>query len=509
MIAGIMGPSSAPSATGIAMSEPAVLDPAPTSPPRRRWLRRAVVAGLLLLAAVVGWGFYLNSVWDRELGEAIAEADRDDPDWHLMDIEAARPVLPDAENSSAQIARAKRAKPAKWLIWYFSPGTAGADVVLDDPEGFSRSLEEVPPQVRLDAEQERVLRSEMKRGAAAVAEARKIADLPRGRNPITWKPDYVSSLLPWSQESRDTVGFLRYDVMLRCQDGDLEGAIRSARASFNASRSLRDEPFLVSQLIRGATRRISLTDLERILAQGEPPPDALADFQRVLEEDEKDNLFLIAVRGDRGMIDAFLERVQNGEVSHAQMRQALATNSLYSGGEGLSMDLEVIALRGSARHERAETLRRMNCLVEIARLPPEERGREVRAWHASLNEGSPLQRKMLSPVLKVNEATRRSHAEMRCAIVLLALERFRQSRRQWPARLEDLTPAYLDAVPLDPFDGKPIKYARRDDGVTVYTVGRDGEDNGGNVSDNWQAQGTDWGFRLWDVNRRGQPAPPR
>ncbi|HZT78907.1 MAG TPA: hypothetical protein VFA26_01690, partial [Gemmataceae bacterium] len=388
--------------------------------------------------------------------------------------------------------------------------TAGADVVLNDPEGFSRSLDDVPPPVRLDAEQERVLRAEMKRGSAAVAEARNLVDFPRGRHPIAWKADYVSSLLPWTQDSRDTVVFLRYDVMLRCQDGDLAGALQSTRASFNASRALRDEPFFVSQLIRSATRRIALTDLERILAQGEPPADALADFQGALEEDEKDNLFLVAVRGDRGMIDGFLELVQNGEVTHAQMRQALVTSSLYSAGQGLGLDLEVVALRGSVRHERAEVLRRMNRAVTIARLPPEEWGREMDAWQAALmKDGSPLQRQLLLPLCKVNESARRGHAETRCAIVLLALERFRQAQRRWPDRLEELTPAYLSRVPLDPYGGKPIRYVRRDDGVTVYSVGFDGVDNGGNVSDRWRAAGTDWGFRLWDVSKRGQPAPAR
>lgn len=53
-------------------------------------------------------------------------------------------------------------------------------------------------------------------------------------------------------------------------------------------------------------------------------------------------------------------------------------------------------------------------------------------------------------------------------------------------------------VPLDAYDGKPIRYRRLADGVVVYSVGADGKDDGGKA-------GADLGYRLWDVDRRRQP----
>jgi hypothetical protein len=40
----------------------------------------------------------------------------------------------------------------------------------------------------------------------------------------------------------------------------------------------------------------------------------------------------------------------------------------------------------------------------------------------------------------------------------------------------------------------------------VYSVSLDRQDNGGNITDNPTIAGADLGFRLWDVNRRRQPA---
>ena len=58
-----------------------------------------------------------------------------------------------------------------------------------------------------------------------------------------------------------------------------------------------------------------------------------------------------------------------------------------------------------------------------------------------------------------------------------ALHAYRRETGELPASLEELVPAYLAAVPVDPFDGKPMK-VDRERGI-VYSVGRDGVDDGG------------------------------
>ena len=61
----------------------------------------------------------------------------------------------------------------------------------------------------------------------------------------------------------------------------------------------------------------------------------------------------------------------------------------------------------------------------------------------------------------------------------LAAEKYRLRHGRLPARLEDLTPEFIPAVPLDPFDGKPMRMKRTDRGLIVYSIGPDGIDNGG------------------------------
>ncbi len=60
---------------------------------------------------------------------------------------------------------------------------------------------------------------------------------------------------------------------------------------------------------------------------------------------------------------------------------------------------------------------------------------------------------------------------------LLALKAYKQDKGSLPDSLQDLVPDYLDVVPVDSFDGKPLRYDR--DKKIVYSVGKDLKDEGG------------------------------
>lgn len=64
-------------------------------------------------------------------------------------------------------------------------------------------------------------------------------------------------------------------------------------------------------------------------------------------------------------------------------------------------------------------------------------------------------------------------------IISLALAAYRSERGEYPAKLDLLTPGYLKEVPSDRFTDSPLKYARRMDGYTLYTVGVNMKDDDG------------------------------
>ena len=61
--------------------------------------------------------------------------------------------------------------------------------------------------------------------------------------------------------------------------------------------------------------------------------------------------------------------------------------------------------------------------------------------------------------------------------LMLALQLYEAERGDLPARLDDLAPRWIEAVPADPYDGRPFRYDRGR--RLVYAVGPNGRDDGG------------------------------
>jgi hypothetical protein len=83
----------------------------------------------------------------------------------------------------------------------------------------------------------------------------------------------------------------------------------------------------------------------------------------------------------------------------------------------------------------------------------------------------------------------------------LAVAAFRARRGSYPKDLDDLVPDFLDAVPTDPGDGRPLKVLEVDGGLVLYSAGTDGVDDGGE-------EGVDITFCLGAAYQERRPPPP-
>ncbi|MCX5672657.1 MAG: hypothetical protein NTU94_15175, partial [Planctomycetota bacterium] len=70
-----------------------------------------------------------------------------------------------------------------------------------------------------------------------------------------------------------------------------------------------------------------------------------------------------------------------------------------------------------------------------------------------------------------------AHHLLACTAV--AVEKYRAKTGQPPDRLSKLVPDYLDAIPKDPFDAKPLRMAVSQGGILLYSIGPDLKDEGG------------------------------
>jgi hypothetical protein len=92
--------------------------------------------------------------------------------------------------------------------------------------------------------------------------------------------------------------------------------------------------------------------------------------------------------------------------------------------------------------------------------------------------------RLLLPPARVQFRDADHVARVRVAVAALAVERFRLAHTNaLPETLEQLAPTCCKAMPADPFDGRPLRYKTHGASYVVYSVGSDGQDEGGVVWD--------------------------
>jgi hypothetical protein len=291
--------------------------------------------------------------------------------------------------------------------------------------------------------------------------------------------------------------------LLTAQDGDIDDAVGSCIAVFNVSRSIGDEPLLISQLTRTSIRQQALRLTERVLAQGEAKEPVLAELQNAFAADLDYPAQLVALRGDRAVSDNAMEAVQNGQLT---MRQLVGK---VSQGDVNFTDVSDRIREGSPGYQRACLLQFNTRCIEVAKLPPHEQPAKLKELLGSLDDLPAVVRLLIPGVISITNSFHSQDAELRCAVVAVAVERYRRRHGRWPAKLDDLVPEFLPALPNDPFTGRPLHYRTTEDGVMIWSVGVDGQDDNGRVDRALarHLKGQDLRFRLWNPDRRRQ-APP-
>jgi hypothetical protein len=337
------------------------------------------------------------------------------------------------------------------------------------------------------------LRERLSRLEAALHQVRAVADMPAGRFAISYPDDLTSLRLPHCQIARELACLLRADAFLRAQDGDINGALRSCQAIVNIAGSFGDEPLVVSQLVRCGVRGLAFQATARVLAQGQARAAALQSLQEAVEAESRPSILLTAMRGDRA--DGFrtlpftIERRSRSDFLAEP--QSLA-RALWS---------------PPVPQQRASLLRFENQEVEVAKLPDHLQ----RKRFAKVAGGPPDQ--LLQDYISITRLAGTEYrwlAYSRTLSTALAAERYRITRGHWPGSLNRLVPDFLETVPLDPYDGMPLRMRKLTNGLTIYSVGSNLVDDGGKILRPARAvEPLDVGIRLWNPAKRRQPPGPQ
>jgi hypothetical protein len=261
--------------------------------------------------------------------------------------------------------------------------------------------------------------------------------------------------------------------------GDPNAVIGCIRDGLRLADSLRQEPTLISYFVRIACIAFALRDLERSLSLTFFTEEQLRELNDALTSAGETLSFVQALVAERCCL---IETCRDPSLMSLYRQNTLSRK-----------------FPGEATRALQDVLDCMGDYIEAAELPPLQRAKRFREIATKVSRRSFLPRPVRSMppagMSRVSEIDLRIRAHLDLARTALALERQRLVTRELPECLEELVPWYLPQVPVDPFDGKPIRYRRRQPGYLLYSVAEDGQDNGGQERDDVKnGEPYDWCF---------------
>ncbi len=299
-------------------------------------------------------------------------------------------------------------------------------------------------------------------------------------------------LLPHLAQAKKFTVVLKLRAAARLVVGQSDAAFADALLAMRIAEMMRDEPFLISHLVRAVAWSLALQPVWEGLNDHRWKEPQLAEFTRRLRATD---LLVDVPRIFQGHIvteivpasakeredlaemfrSGFTSRPNADEVQPHQIE--LGTWLIRHGPAGWFYQNQVTA---------AETVRQ-----ELANFAARNGNRG--ATNFAVQEPAPRYRVhpyrfivdqfgIQMPLRRGVATLLRGQAQLHLTLAACALERHRLATGGHPAALTELVPRFLDRVPSDPMTGEPLHYVGAADGsFKLYSVGEDGLDNGGEL----------------------------
>jgi hypothetical protein len=266
--------------------------------------------------------------------------------------------------------------------------------------------------------------------------------------------------------------------VLLAREQNLNPAIENLETRYKIGETLRHEPLLICMLVRVAVHAITIGDVNSLAATNRLTDEQLARLQKLLQ----------GIDIHAQLKDSMLgERAWCYHAFHQPMGFSFAPdpNKISNKVRETTHDVKDIH-RPEDCAKAIEMLTRMH---EAAEQPPWEGIREMNKIDDELKRlmgESPVNKVrytltfMLTPaVMKVTEASARGEVLRDLALAGIAARRYRLKHGELPTKLTQLVPDFLPQVPLDSFDGKPLRTSIKNGELVIYSVGKNLVDDGG------------------------------
>jgi hypothetical protein len=412
------------------------------------WPRARLAAGLFAAVAVTAM-----TLWNMDL-EVRQQAAMTGLEAGATMVSVAPPPLADSRNAALIYEKAfarLRADPA-CKSGDSVLGRENVDVKSPEVQAF---LEHHAPTIKL---------------------LRQAAELPDCRFDQDYAHPSISMLLPELNECRGASRLLQLHLRSELAQGRIDSAIEDLRCMLHIAQAAGSEPILVSALVSIAVEADAFAAMQSVLP-AVSKAEQLKDFA-VGDAASDVRMLVRSLRGEEAFELAVIADVGTGKVTYSQFIAMLG---------GLRMGLTFVPPCGFPERifllpAEADACRSfMEGYQTMAAQPYYQAKPRIDEMEKTLRIAPrTLLVSLIVPALSRGMISfARIQAMHADAEVALAATRYRLDRGSLPFNLLQLQPDYLDDIPTDPFDGKPLRLTQKDGQWIAYSVGPDQTDDGG------------------------------
>ncbi len=307
---------------------------------------------------------------------------------------------------------------------------------------------------------------------------------PKCRFPVRYE-DHVNALMPHISPLRNISRVYRLRALAELSAGQTDAAFEDVRLNLRLADTIKDEPALISYLVRVAMLELSAQVIWEGLAAHCWNDRQLAAFQAEFATTDQLALFASAMRGER-LFGYNICRWLIGKQQEALRALALSAD------EWNPLQMTVIRLAPTGwLYQNMLTIDRFHTENFFPMIDVENRRIDLANCHRvdenltlmSLSPYNLLAKMLLPAISSCTKKAARYQTSTDEIVLACALERHRLAKGEYPENLTALVPEFLGKIPTDVIDGKPIRY-RRDAGdkFTLWSIGWNAIDDGGKVA---------------------------
>lgn len=325
---------------------------------------------------------------------------------------------------------------------------------------------------------ERVKASSVPADLKTLREARFVAR-PAPAGPL------IQLIVPELGDSRKAARFCRARAVMAAEAGDWDALVEALADARGLSRAVGHDPILIGSLVSIAIDALAADVMRETMVAYDIPAPVLEKLAAVFADDPARRPIRDAFEAERLL---FMDVCQRTHDKSGRFIPSAAGGLTGTGGPtGSSPPIaNVVAIAMPSRAQTEEVADRVYArFKELGEMPRKERRGDADDYIGiEIPKRYILLQLMIPAIGKAISARDQWMQQQHAARIMIALERHRVAKGEYPEKLQQLVPAFIEGVPSDPYSELGFVYTPGVDrkaraSYKLYSVGDDNEDNGG------------------------------